>query len=389
MRLAKRMSTLAPYLFVQIEEKIDRARAEGHDVISLGIGDPDMPTPDHIVEVAKDSVAKPANHQYPSSRGMKSFRQSVAKYYERNYSVKLDADTEIGALIGSKEGIGHIAFCFTDPGDVNLIPNPGYPVYAAGTTLAGGDCYYMPLLEKNKFLPDFTTIPTDVAKRSKILFINYPNNPTGAVATPEFFREAIEFATQYDLVLCHDAAYTEMFYEGERALSLLQFEGAKEIGVEFSSVSKIFNMTGWRIGWIAGNSDVVNTLNTFKSNLDSGAFQAVQEAAIAALDGPWDCVDRMRDIYKNRRDLVVETLNSMGWNLEAPHGSLYIWAPIPDGYTSGQFAEELFDKTYVVVTPGAGYGTFGEGYIRISLTVPDDRLKEALERVKNSGMTFK
>ena len=388
MKYAKRMSTIAPYLFVQIEQTIERAKEQGFDVISLGVGDPDMPTPQHIISVGQKELANPVNHQYPSSIGMKKFRQSVADYYKRNYNVDLDPNTEVGSLIGSKEGIGHISFCFCEEGAYNLVPDPGYPVYSAGTKLAGGEVYSMPLLRENGFRPDFSTIPVDIAKKSRILFINYPNNPTGGVATPQMFKDAIAFAKQYDLVLCHDAAYSEICFDADRAPSILQYEGAKDVAVEFSSVSKIFNMTGWRIGWVVGNKEIVKALNTFKSNLDSGAFQVCQEAAIAALDGSFACVDEMKAIYKKRRDVVVETLNYMGWNLEAPKASLYIWAPVPNGYTSAQFAQELFEKTHVVVTPGSGYGEYGEGYIRISLTVPDDRLLLALKRMKDSGIKF-
>lgn len=388
MKFAKRLSTIAPYLFVEIEKKIEKAKEDGHDVISLGIGDPDMPTPDHIIEVAKKEIMNPINHQYPSSLGMKSFRSAVSDYYKRSYNVEIDPNTEVGTLIGSKEGIGHIAFCFTDPGTYNLVPDPGYPVYSAGTLLAGGDVHYMPLTKENSYIADLSAIPTDVAKNARILYLNYPNNPLGAVADASVYLDAIKFAKDYDLLLVNDAAYAEMYYDGDRALSLMQFDGAKDVGVEFSSVSKIFNMTGWRIGWIVGNKDAVKALNTFKSNLDSGAFQAIQFAAQEALNGSWQCVSDMKEIYRKRRDKTIATLRDMGWDIEAPKGGLYIWAQVPQGFTSASFAEFLFEKTYVVVTPGSGYGVHGEGYFRISLTTPDDRLEKALERMKASNIVF-
>ncbi len=385
---AMRIQNLQPYLFAQIEAKIEKARREGRDIISLGIGDPDMPTPEHVVKAGLEGMKDPANHQYPSSKGMASYRKAVAAYYKRRFGVELNPDNQVCSMIGSKEGIGHISLCFTDPGKYNLIPDPGYPVYEAGTIFAGGIPYHMPLLEKNGFLPDFSLIPSEVAKSSALMCVNYPNNPTGACAPDSFYKEAIEFAKSHGIILVHDAAYAEITYDGKPAPSILGFEGAMDISMEFGSLSKYFNMTGWRIGWAVGNPDVVGTLAALKSNIDSGAFQAVQVAATAALEGSWDSVENMRQIYKRRRDKVIGTLNSMGWNLTAPNGSIYIWAPVPKGYTSASFAEKVFDESGVVITPGNGYGKAGEGYFRISLTVEEGKLDQALLRLKGAGIAF-
>lgn len=385
---AMRIQNLQPYLFAQIEAKIERARREGRDIISLGIGDPDMPTPEHVVQAGIEGLKDPSNHQYPSSRGMASYRKAVAAYYKRRFGVELDADKQVCSVIGSKEGIAHISLCFTDPGKYNLVPDPGYPVYEAGTIFAGGVPFFMPLLERNGFLPDFSLVPSDVARSSALMFINYPNNPTGACAPDSFYLEAIEFARSYDIIIVHDSAYAEITYDGNKASSILGFKGAMDISMEFGSLSKYFNMTGWRIGWAVGNQEVVGTLAALKSNLDSGAFQAVQVAATKAIDGPWDAVDGMREIYRRRRDKVIGTLNSMGWNLTPPKGSIYIWAPVPKGYTSTGFAEKVFDESGVVITPGNGYGKAGEGYFRISLTVEEGKLDQALQRLKGAGIKF-
>lgn len=388
METAKRIRRLPPYLFAQIEQKISDAKKAGVDVISLGIGDPDMPTPEHIVEELCKEARNPANHQYPSSQGMAAFRRAVADWYKRRFGVELNPNEEVVSLIGSKEGIAHVPLCFTDPGDINLVPDPGYPVYSAGTLFAGGESYIMPLLEENGFLPDLSAIPVDIARRAKIMFLNYPNNPTGALATEGFFHDVVRFAKEYDLIVCHDAAYTEIAYDGCRPLSFLQVEGAKEVGIEFGSPSKTFNMTGWRIGWAVGSRWIIEPLRRLKTNIDSGVFQAVQYAAIAGLNGPWDSVERVCEVYRARRDLVIETLNSLGLRLRAPKATIYIWAPVPEGYTSMSFAETVFERTGVVITPGIGYGQHGEGYFRISLTIPDERLKEALKRLREAGIRW-
>ncbi len=377
-----KMQTLPPYLFARIEQKIAEARAQGIDLISLGIGDPDLPTPPHIVEAMTASLQNPANHQYPSSVGLLSFRQAVADFYQRRFGVALDPKTEVVTLIGSKEGIAHISFCYLDPGDVSLVPDPGYPVYGIGTMLAGGTAYNMPLTAKNGFKPVLADIPTAVAKKAKLLFLNYPNNPTGAVADLAFFNEVVAFAREYDLLVCHDAAYSEIAYDGYRPPSFLMAPGAKEVGIEFHSVSKTYNMTGWRLGWACGNREAVEVLGRFKSNIDSGVFQAIQEAGIAALCGDQSCVEQMRRIYQERRDLVIAGLQAMGWQPVAPRAGIYIWVPVPKGFTTEQFAELVLEKAQVIITPGRGYGERGEGFFRISLTTPTGRLRTAMERMQ-------
>lgn len=381
---ANRMQTLPPYLFARIEKMIEEKKAQGIDIISLGIGDPDRPTPDFVIDKMIEQVKNPANHQYPSSVGMLSYRTGVADWYRKKYQVDLDPQTEVVALIGSKEGIANINYCYVNPGDINLVPDPGYPVYGIGTLLAGGEPYYMPLLKENGFLPDLQAIPEEVAKKAKILWLNYPNNPTGAVATLDFFREVVAFAKEYDLLVCHDHAYSELAFDGYRPPSFLQADGAKEVGIEFNSLSKPFNMTGWRIGWAAGNKEMIETLGRYKSNVDSGAFQAVQYAGLAGLASDGSFIEKMQKVYAERRDLIIAGLNSMGWNLIAPAATFYIWAPVPKGYSSEGFAEFVLERAGVVVTPGNGYGAHGEGYFRISLTIEKDRIEEALTRMKNA-----
>jgi len=378
------MQKLPPYLFARIEKKIEEAREQGVDVISLGIGDPDRPTPPHIIERMEQAIKDPANHQYPSSVGMLRFREAVASWFLDRFGVELDPKSEIVSLLGSKEGIAHISFCFVDPGDVSLVPDPGYPVYNIGAILAGAEPYQMPLTAENRFLPALEDIPQEKAKRAKLMFLNYPNNPTGAVADAEFFKKVVEFARYYDILVCHDHAYSEIAFDGFKPISFLEVEGARSVGIEFHSLSKTFNMTGWRIGWACGNRDAVEVLTRFKSNVDSGVFQAVQEAGIAALEGPQDCVEAMRNLYQRRRDVVIEGLNEMGWRLEPPKGSIYVWAPVPKGYTSASFAELVLEKAGVIITPGTGYGDYGEGYFRIALTVEEDRLREALQRMHDA-----
>ena len=384
MQEAKRLKSLPPYLFARIEKKIQEKKAAGVDVISLGIGDPDRPTPGHIIDKLVEQAHNPENHSYPSSVGMMEYREAVAQWYKNRFDVDLDPASEIVTLIGSKEGIGHISFCYVDPGDVNLVPDPGYPVYGIGTLLAGGEPYNMPLKEENGFLPDLDAIPEDVADKAKILFINYPNNPTGALADMNFFNKVVAFAKKHDLIVCHDGAYSEIAFDGYEPPSFLQAEGAKEVGIEFNSLSKPYNMTGWRIGWAAGRQDVIEALGRIKSNLDSGAFQAIQYAAIEGLIGPQDSVKEMQAVYKERRDTVVNGLNAMGWNMEAPKATFYVWAPVPKGFNSSEFAELVLEKAGVIITPGIGYGENGEGYFRIALTVENKRIGEALERMKDA-----
>lgn len=384
MEEAKRIRQLPPYLFARIEKTIEKAKAEGVDVISLGIGDPDCPTPKHIIEKLCEQAHNPVNHRYPSSVGMISYREAVGRYYTDRFGVELDPKTEVVSLIGSKEGIAHISLCYLDPGDVALIPDPGYPVYGVGALLAGGQPYAMPLKAENGFLPDLEAIPAEVARKAKLMFVNYPNNPTGAIANDDFYKKLIEFAREYDVIVCHDAAYQDIAFEGYRPPSFLEYPGAREVGIEFGSCSKSYNMTGWRVAWAAGNARVVEALGRIKSNMDSGIFQAVQYAGIAALTGPQECTAEMSEVYRERRDIVVEGFNSMGWQLEKNKATIYIWVPVPKGFTSISFAESVFEKTGVVITPGNGYGEYGEGYFRIALTVEKERMIEAINRIKNN-----
>lgn len=383
--LAKRLQQIPPYLFAGIEKKIAAAREEGKDIISLGIGDPDLPTPDKLIEVLCKEAKVSANHQYPSSQGMLSFRETVASFYAKRFGVKdIDAKSEVCSLIGSKEGIANINYCFVDPGDINLVPDPAYPVYATATMLAGGLTYPMQLKAENGFLPQFDIIPDGIADRAKLMWLNYPNNPTGAVTDLAFFEEAVNFAKKHDILICHDLAYSEMTYDGYEAPSILQVKGAKEVAVEFGSCSKPFNMTGWRIGFAVGNATAIEALTTYKSNVDSGVFQAIQYAGMEGLKQPDKIVESSRAKYAARRDILVGGLNDMGWDLQFPKGTFYVWAPVPKGYTSASFAEYVFDKTQVVITPGSGYGEGGEGYFRATLTTEEKRMKEAIERMKKA-----
>ncbi|MBO8136569.1 MAG: LL-diaminopimelate aminotransferase [Desulfotomaculum sp.] len=381
---ADRVKNLPPYLFARIEKLIAEKREQGVDVISLGIGDPDLPTPDHIIEELKKEAENPANHQYPSSVGMLSYRQAVAEFYKKRFSVDLDPKSEVVTLIGSKEGIAHISWCYLNPGDVVLVPDPGYPVYAGGAILAGAETYTMKLKEENGFKPKYEDIPTDIAKKAKMMFINYPNNPTGAVVDVKFFEETVAFAKEHNILVCHDNAYSEIAFEGYRPPSFLEAKGAKEVGIEFGSVSKPYNMTGWRIGWAVGHPEVVDALGRLKSNVDSGQFQAIQYAAIKGLTGPQDALQNNIAIYDERRKIVVEGLRELGWKVDPPKATFYVWVPVPKGFTSASFAEYVIEKTGVVITPGNGYGESGEGYFRISLTIPTERLKEAFRRMKES-----
>ncbi len=381
MRTAKRIENLPPYLFVEISRKIAEKRAQGLDVISLGIGDPDIPTPSHIIERLCQAAQDPQNHRYPESEGLPEFRHNIAQWYKSRFGVTLDPDREVLPLIGAKDGIGHIALCFIDPGDIALVPDPGYPVYSIGTMFAGGSSYYMPLIEDNDFLPDLDSIPADIAQKAKVLWINYPNNPTAAVAELEYFERVVAFANKYDVAICHDGPYTEVAFDGYHPVSFLEAAGAKDVGVEIHSLSKSYNMTGWRVGMAVGNAEIIDALRRVKSNLDSGIPQAIQYAAMEALMGPQDCVTEHNKIYQRRRDRLLQTLNQIGLKAKPPCASLYIWARVPDGYNSIEFATMLLDEAGVVVTPGVGYGKHGEGYIRLSLTIPDERLEEAMVRL--------
>jgi LL-diaminopimelate aminotransferase len=381
MRLSKRLDMLPPYLFVEINRKIAKKKARGEDIISFAIGDPDMPTPQHIIEELCRAARNAVNHRYPETAGLPELCQAVAQWYRKRFGVMLDPAKEVLPLIGSKEGVGHIAFCIIDPGDIALVPDPGYPVYSMSTLLAGGKPYFLPLIEKNDYLPDLNSIPKRVVEKAKLLWLNYPNNPTGAVADIAFFQKAVHFAQKNNLAICHDAPYTEVAFDGYRPPSILQIPEAREVSVEFHSLSKTYNMTGWRIGMAVGNSKMIDALFRFKSNLDSGIPQAIQQAAIEALNGPQDSITGQNNVYQRRRDRLVKTLNDIGLKARLPKASFYIWVRIPEGYTSMEFTTELLDKANVAVTPGTGYGAAGEGYVRLSLTLPDDRLDEAIGRL--------
>jgi LL-diaminopimelate aminotransferase len=378
-RVAARIESLPPYLFAELDKKLAAKRAEGVDVISLGVGDPDRPSPEHVVRTMQDAVADPATHRYPSYYGSGEFREAVAAWYARRFGVALDPETEVLALIGSKEGLGHLSFAFVDPGDEALVPDPGYPVYGVSTMLAGGVPMSLPMPAERGFLPDFED--TAVTGRTKLLWLNFPSNPTAAVADRSTFEEAVAFAREHGLLLAHDAAYSEITFDGYVAPSVLQVDGAKDVALEFGSLSKSSNMTGWRIGYCVGSAEAIGALSIVKTNLDSGQFAAVQRAAIAALSGPDRVLEELRELYQRRRDLVVESLRRLGWELTPPLGSIYVWVPTPEDQSSAGFADLLLEEAGVFVAPGTGYGSAGEGYVRISLTVPDDRLAEAMERI--------
>ena len=379
---AERLRQLPPYLFKEIDRKKEEVRSRGVDIIDLGVGDPDLPTPDHIIKALKKAADDPANHQYPSYSGLNNFKDTVAEWYAERFGVVLDASTEVVSLIGSKEGIAHLPLAFINPGDVALVPSPAYPVYNIATIFAGGESFFMPLLSENKFLPDLEDIPEEVAARAKILFLNYPNNPTSAIADLDFFKRVVDFAGENDILVCHDAAYTEMAFDGYRPPSFLEVEGAKEVGMEFHSLSKTYNMTGWRIGFAVGNPVGVEGLGAIKSNIDSGVFQAVQLAGIEAIKGDQACVKEMSRIYTERRDLMVKGLRDSGFEVEVPKATFYLWIKVPKGYTSARLATRLLEEAGLVVTPGNGFGEPGEGYFRIALAQKKERLEEAVERLK-------
>ena len=381
MELAKRLNRLPQYLFVEINQKIAELRARGEDIISFAIGDPDLPTPSNIIEYMCQAAQDPANHRYPETAGLPELRQAIAEWYERRFGVTLDPAEEVLPLIGSKEGIGHMALCFIEPGDLALVPDPSYPPFSLGTILAGGKPYFMPLKEENEFLPYFKAIPNEVADKAKLMWLNYPNNPTGAIAGLDFFEKAVHFAQQHNLAICHDAPYTEVAFDGYKPPSFLQTAGAKKIGVEFHSLSKTYHMTGWRIGMVVGNADMVDALFRVKSNLDSGIPQAIQYAAVEALRGSQEHIAEHNAILQQRRDKLLKVLNEIGLKARTPKATFYIWAKIPQGYTSIDFTKKLLDEAGIAVTPGTGYGKEGEGYIRLSLTISDDRLEQGMSRL--------
>ncbi len=380
-RFAQRISNLPPYLFAELDRLRDAKRAEGVDVISLGIGDPDLPTPEPVIAALELAARDPANHRYPEYYGLDQLREAIAAWYRRRFAVELDPGTEIVPLIGSKEGIAHLPLALVDPGDTVLITDPGYPVYAIGATLAGGHAHYLPLRAESGWLPDLAAIPADVLARAQLLWLCYPSNPTAAVAPYSFFEASVAFAREHGLLIAQDAAYSEVTFDGYRCRSILEVPGARDVAVEFHSLSKTYNMTGWRIGWMAGNASVVEALGRVKTNVDSGIFQAVQAAGIAALELPQTWIDERNTHLQRRRDLVLEALRSVALAPETPSASLYVWSPVPDGRSSIEYARRLIDEIGVIVTPGVGFGPSGEGYFRISLTTPDARLEEALDRI--------
>lgn len=381
MKFASRMDRVPPYLFVEISRKIAEKKAQGIDVISFGIGDPDIPTPARVVDKLRDTALDTPNHRYPETDGLPEFRQAVADWYQRRFGISVRPDEETLPLIGAKEGIGHAALCFIEPGDIALVPDPGYPVYSVGTWFAGGECHWMPLLEENGWLPDLDAIPQDAARKAKVIWLNYPNNPTGAIADGAYFAKVVEFAKAYDIAVLHDASYSEVAFDGYRPVSFLETPGAMDVGVEFHSLSKSYNMTGWRLGMAVGNADIISALMVVKSNLDSGVPNAIQYMGIEAMALSQDDIDARNRIYERRRDRVVQTLQAVGLDAIPPKASLYVWTRIPQGISSAEFTAKLLDEANIVVTPGNGYGQYGEGYIRLSLTIGDDDMERGLERL--------
>jgi LL-diaminopimelate aminotransferase len=384
MRFAKRLDLVPPYLFAELERKIDEKRRAGVDVISLGIGDPDLPTPPPVIRALQAAAADPATHQYPTNRGLEPFREAVSAFYSERFGVQIDPAAEVVPVLGGKEGVAHIAFACLDPGDVALAPEPGYPPYTSGPLFAGAEVHYLPLREENAYMPDLDAIPEDVAARANLLFLNYPNNPTGAVVAPGFFDRAVAFARAHDLIVVHDNAYSEVAFDGYEPPSFLATSGAKDVGVEIFSLSKGWNMTGWRVGWVAGNADVVEQFRRLKTNFDSGMFDALQIAGAAALTEARGFPAEMSAVYRRRRDLMTEALAGIGLPADPPRATPYIWVRVPDGHTSETFTELVLEEAGVVVSPGPSFGPSGEGYVRISLTVADERLEEAASRIATS-----
>jgi LL-diaminopimelate aminotransferase len=379
---SRRLEAMPPYMFAELERRIADKRKAGIDVISLGIGDPDRPTYPHIVEAMERAVADPANHNYPSNRGREEFRAAFARFYGDRFAVEIDPEAEVIPAIGSKECIYNLCFAFLDPGDFALAADPGYPVYTGGPALAGAEAALLPLDPELDFVPDLERIPAESLDRARLIFLNYPNNPTGAIVPDGFFERLVELAREHEILVVHDSAYSETTYDGYVAPSFLATPGAKEVGVEVFSLSKGFNMTGWRCAAILGNADAVNAYWRLKTNIDSGLFEAIQLAGVAALEGPREPIEEMNAIYARRRDLVVEALREIGVAVSPPKGTIYVWAPVPNGHTSTSFAELVLERAAVVVSPGSMYGPSGEGFFRISLTTPDARIAEAVERIR-------
>lgn len=389
MQFAKRLEKIPPYLFAEIDRKRRELVAKGVDIINMGVGDPDKPTPAHILQAMHEAIDDPSTHNYPPYQGTKEYRQAAAEWMERRFGVTgLNVDTEVLSSIGSKEAIHNTFLAFVEQGDFTLIPDPGYPVYRTSTIFADGEPYTMPLLPERGFLPDLDAIPKQVAQKAKLLWINYPNNPTGALATLEFFEELVAYCQQYDILLCHDHAYAEMGYEGYKPPSVLQVAGAKDVAIEFHSLSKSYNMTGWRVGFAVGNATGIKGLAQVKTNIDSGVFKAIQRAAIAGFQTSEEELQKLMSVYQKRRDIIVEGLQSLGWPIEAPKATLYLWAPVPQGYSSTEFVTLLLEKCGIIVPPGKGYGTAGEGFFRIALTVADERMQEGIQRMRDAGIRY-
>ncbi len=388
MKVSERLEKIPPYLFAEIDRKIAEAKAKGLDIISLGIGDPDTPTLAPIVEEMHKAIDNPKNHDYPPYNGTEKFRKAACGWMKKRFGVDLNPDTQMLANIGSKEAIAHIFFAYVDKGDYTLVPDPGYPVYKNATIFAGGTPYSMPLKEENGFLPDFDKIPDDIAKKSKLMFLNYPNNPTGAVADLDFYKKAVDFCKKYDILLCSDMAYSEMTFDGYKAPSVLQVEGAEDVAIEFYSHSKSYNMTGWRVGFVCGNADAVKALGTIKNNIDSGTFKAIQDAAATAFSVDNSLIENLNKMYQERRDAAESGLRELGWNIKPSKATFYLWLPVPKGMTSEEFVTLMLEKAQVVVPPGNGYGKYGEGYFRIALTKDAATIKECIRRMKEAGIRY-
>lgn len=388
-KTAKRLERIPPYLFAELDKKKAKFLEKGVDVVSLAIGDPDNPTPDFIIHKFKEALANPSTHHYPPYEGTIDFRRAVGEFYEKRFEVKLDPEKEVLALIGSKEGIAHSFLAFVNEGDIVLVPDPGYPVYNVGAIMAGAEPCPMPLYEKNGYLPSFEKIDKSIISKAKLFYLNYPSNPTTAVADLEFLERAVSFASKHDIMICYDNAYSEITFDGYTAPSILQVKGAKDIAIEFNSLSKPYNMTGWRLGYAVGNAEMIKALGTIKNNVDSGAFSAIQIAGIEALKKGDKIVSQMKVLYRRRRDRLVAALNERGWKLKAPKATFYIWAPVPEGHDSTSFASYLLVEAGILVAPGVGYGTYGEGYFRISTTAPDERIEEAVRRLHKLDLEFK
>ncbi|OGW84426.1 MAG: LL-diaminopimelate aminotransferase [Omnitrophica bacterium RIFCSPLOWO2_01_FULL_45_10] len=379
---SERLKKLPPYLFVEIDRAKKKAVDEGRDIIDLGIGDPDIPTPNFIIDALNRAVRDPKTHRYALDQGLPEFKAAIAKWFKRRFNVELNPENEILPLIGSKEGIAHTPLAFVNPGEIVLVPDPCYPPYRSGSLFAGGEVVSMPLLEKNRFLPNLRAINHPLLHKVRMLFINYPNNPTSAVCDRKFFKDIVDFAAKHNIIVCQDAAYSEVTFDGFKSSSILEAEGAKEVAVEFHSLSKTFNMTGWRIGFACGNAGIIEGLAKVKSNIDSGIFSAIQRAGITALENYERHIGSTIKVYQERRDILVGGLNTLGWNAQKPKATFYVWMHVPPRYTSATFAKALLEKCDIVVTPGNGFGEHGEGYVRMALTVDKRRIKEAVNRIK-------